>query len=910
MNLRRRAFVPRRASLLVWVLVISCSHEDPVAPLTVELAGCGAIRDDGTCLLSPGGNELRLFVEAPMDAEFEVLVDGAGQTFDRREVANGHLLTLHANGSKLRIDATGGGPTCRREFALEALPSEPSLLQEARRLRGSGALDEAEEALAVLEQSPTTPAERAHIASLRARVTLSRGEHVAAREQLERSAELLDAAGLGSLAVNDEIVASFIARSKLWDFDQARTLLQQAEEKAEHYPEGRARLRYHFGRIALEVGDVRSAAQAFRTAEAAAEQLGADALVRMIVQADALRLQSLGRFSEALARLESLRGNVDAASACVRGDYHNDVGWALLLDVTARAPTRSAPTRSTSSTRSASTAREHFERAMGAYSDCRQPDVIANVELNLALLDLHRGDYSAARSHVERASDPSGRREVAAWRLEILGRLALSEGQPEAAARHYRELLARSEPALVPAHVWKARLGLARTLEYAGDTDGAIAELRHASVALEGFLAHLAIDDEPRLSLARWDEATRRLVRLLVEDGRSREALDVAWAGYARTLRRHEVPSRLEALSAASRERWQKLVARYWETREGASAHAANAWTVPAEELAAWEAQTRRDNALLDALLDEAMTLLGTSETPPLEFSTPTLVYVPTDDGWLGFLATDNDVTVRSLDALSVEALDSASPANLSRDLVQPFEGRLSTGSGLRIVAVGALSSVDFHALPFGGRPLGHQFTVSYPLASASARSHSPTRVLVVADPTGDLRSARREGEQVATVYRDRQPTLLLGDAVTLRAMTTSLSEVDLLHFAGHGRFDAEQTWQSALPLGDHDALEVPDVLALPAVPAVVVLSACEAARSGRSGLSLARAFVMAGSEVVIAPSRQVSDADAAAFSVAFHRRWAQADALDPVEILRQTQIELQEERPAGDWMAYRAVVR
>lgn len=186
------------------------------------------------------------------------------------------------------------------------------------------------------------------------------------------------------------------------------------------------------------------------------------------------------------------------------------------------------------------------------------------------------------------------------------------------------------------------------------------------------------------------------------------------------------------------------------------------------------------------------------------------------------------------------------------------------------------------------------------PRARDAPREHG---ALVVGDPRGDLPRARAEARSVARAL-GVEP--VLGGAARREAVIAGLATTGLFHYAGHGTFGGD-AWGGELLLADDGTLRTGDVLALPGVPPRVVLSGCDTARSPATrveNLGLAQAFVVAGSRVVVAAARPVSDADAARFSTALHA----APPDDLVAAFRAATLAL---RDAGspDWSAFRVYV-
>ncbi|MCU1472791.1 CHAT domain-containing protein, partial [Amnibacterium sp.] len=130
---------------------------------------------------------------------------------------------------------------------------------------------------------------------------------------------------------------------------------------------------------------------------------------------------------------------------------------------------------------------------------------------------------------------------------------------------------------------------------------------------------------------------------------------------------------------------------------------------------------------------------------------------------------------------------------------------------------------------------------------------------------------------------------VLVGTAAACGAVADVATEVDVLHCSGHGRHAPEHPLLSAIELADGPWFGY-DVQRLPRVPALVVLSACEvgrvAVRWGQETTGLARAWLAAGADSVIASASAVADDAACETLAALHaflaagRRPAEALAL------------------------------
>ena len=172
------------------------------------------------------------------------------------------------------------------------------------------------------------------------------------------------------------------------------------------------------------------------------------------------------------------------------------------------------------------------------------------------------------------------------------------------------------------------------------------------------------------------------------------------------------------------------------------------------------------------------------------------------------------------------------------------------------------------------------------------------------ADGAGALARAEQEARSVAGFYPGAH--LLLGTAATFDGLK-QLGALDLLHIAAHGRV-SESPEETALLLSPDR--ELPDgawtvrsIAGLGSLaPQVVVLSSCLSAYGARTGgrgsLSLASAFIAAGSETVVASIRPVDDRATAEFMTAFHRELARGST--PAAALRRARGEFAKQGTTG----------
>ncbi|MCJ7452768.1 MAG: CHAT domain-containing protein, partial [Steroidobacteraceae bacterium] len=113
-------------------------------------------------------------------------------------------------------------------------------------------------------------------------------------------------------------------------------------------------------------------------------------------------------------------------------------------------------------------------------------------------------------------------------------------------------------------------------------------------------------------------------------------------------------------------------------------------------------------------------------------------------------------------------------------------------------------------------------------------------RVLMVVNPTLDLPGAAQEGAALReTLLRAGAGVEMVQGAAASRARVLremGSGEYDVLHFAGHGFFDADDPGASGLVCANGTVLRGADLEGIASLPALVFFNACEAARVRRSG--------------------------------------------------------------------------
>ncbi len=153
------------------------------------------------------------------------------------------------------------------------------------------------------------------------------------------------------------------------------------------------------------------------------------------------------------------------------------------------------------------------------------------------------------------------------------------------------------------------------------------------------------------------------------------------------------------------------------------------------------------------------------------------------------------------------------------------------------------------------------------PTAAAAVHLADPDRPvslpssqsLVIGDPEGNLRSARREAEAVA----ERLSTeAVVGGAATVRAASNALRTAEWAHFSAHGRFVSGEPLDSGIVMSD--GVLAARALMTTRIADGVVVSTCESGRqrqeAGDELWGLGRALLYAGARTAVLSLWPVGD--------------------------------------------------
>lgn len=158
--------------------------------------------------------------------------------------------------------------------------------------------------------------------------------------------------------------------------------------------------------------------------------------------------------------------------------------------------------------------------------------------------------------------------------------------------------------------------------------------------------------------------------------------------------------------------------------------------------------------------------------------------------------------------------------------------------------------------------------------------------ILLVVNPTEDLRGAKNEGErlgkELSALPRVRVTTIEGREATKERLLAEFQSgEYDVIHYAGHAEFDPLERGRSGIICAGKQVLAGEDLIALANLPALVFFNACESGRlfdqsspqnsAGHNRAGFAEAFLRGGVANFVGTYWPVQDKSAIVFAQKFY---------------------------------------
>jgi len=218
---------------------------------------------------------------------------------------------------------------------------------------------------------------------------------------------------------------------------------------------------------------------------------------------------------------------------------------------------------------------------------------------------------------------------------------------------------------------------------------------------------------------------------------------------------------------------------------------------------------------------------------------------------------------------------------------VQAVSAQLPASCRLLVSGDGFLGNLPLHIVPWNGRPWCEHHPISYIPAVGALTYMAPDfspgdGVIIAGNSRGDLPGASAECKSVAAMF-GTEP--LIGADCTTAVVVTRLTSAPhlLLHLAVHGRGDSRHGQRASLLLaggnigaGGTEWIDTQRLFPKDATVRLVVLSGCSTAVTGPLHgfelVGIARNAAEAGASSVVACLWPVADAAAETFMVAFYQ--------------------------------------
>jgi class 3 adenylate cyclase/tetratricopeptide (TPR) repeat protein len=162
-----------------------------------------------------------------------------------------------------------------------------------------------------------------------------------------------------------------------------------------------------------------------------------------------------------------------------------------------------------------------------------------------------------------------------------------------------------------------------------------------------------------------------------------------------------------------------------------------------------------------------------------------------------------------------------------------------------------------------------------------------PLKMLILADPEGDLKGAYQEGTQIHDyINRDKDfiNISLRSDNITPDFIREKIRNFDLVHFAGHADYNQKNPGESGWRLteGTIKAQEITKMAGTATMPALIFSNACQSARTEEWILNenfqdeifgLANAFLLSGVKHYVGTFWEILDEPSSRFALEFYKQ-------------------------------------
>jgi tetratricopeptide (TPR) repeat protein len=751
--------------------------------------------------------------------------------------------------------------TTASELVVKLVPSDRSpAVADADRLRKAGDFEGALSSLTAAARS-SHPVELADALGTRARVHMAMGNLEPAVFDF-RTALALDArTGRLEASFKDTYALSYaLMNSSPPRLTEARAALERLSNVSGLVGAAASRA-YYVGGADYFANDVRAASTNLRRAADDARDRGDE---REWLDASfmlAAVLQLVGERSEAVRVMGALAAAPRASDPCKEAEQLTNSGW-LALSVADMAGAEDVERPDPI---------ELLSRAAAILSDeCPRPAHLASSLTALSSAYLAEGNAASARVHLEAARLASAEPDATTTRdwAELDASIALAEGDLAAATHLFAHLTKVAETMHSPFAAWRGLVGQALAQDALGRPD----EASRAAIAAEALLSStvrtIPFGEGRAAFLGQYTESAEMLIDLHLRKGDIPAAVAAARSSIWRRSASLQWANQVRNLGPAARERWDKAIADYRSERAALDAEAVDDWSLSAAQLGGLLPSRKARLARIEDAVDRARAELDSTVAEPSQRAPAAgeaiLVIHPTRGGEVVFCISQEGIH------WGTRPRDEYGPGH--RSTPQLSTALLDAIARARVVTVLSLAEdrlLVMKATEVLGIPVSPSQLLAYGTdspQSAHCEAGGERRAIVVADPRDDLPGARQEGREVHAWLQGRgwEAEALVGVEATLSAVMASIQRnrcAAVLYFAGHAISSDGHRSESGLGLAGQTLLTISDILTISGAPRLVLLSACDTSTDATpERLSVARAFMVAGSEAVIGTTVDVSD--------------------------------------------------
>ena len=194
-----------------------------------------------------------------------------------------------------------------------------------------------------------------------------------------------------------------------------------------------------------------------------------------------------------------------------------------------------------------------------------------------------------------------------------------------------------------------------------------------------------------------------------------------------------------------------------------------------------------------------------------------------------------------------------------------------------------------------------------------------PIDMWILSNPGKDLPSADREGDLLLRITDEVNPddrTILNASLdssnATPEKISSKIKHSDIVHFAGHAEYDAQNAGQSGWKLsGDYFSPDDIDKMAGSAkMPVIVFSNACRSARTdawtpGEQSFGLANAFLRAGVNYYVGTSWEIMDTPSTLFACEFYNQLFSGSTIGEAVCNARAEIRRQYSNDYVGWAGY-----